>query len=531
MCLYGVGLMSKTVREYLNEVDYKAMETYKPSNFAIEFVNFIKLVTGQQGEENTTPVVHYKMLDGLVSNKNQIANMCARGMSKTTLLGEYLILYLAVFNELPKFGNVELMLYISDSIDNGVKSMRKNLEYRLENSEFLKQYITSTKFTDIRWEFTNKANKKFIVKAYGAKSGVRGVKEQGKRPQVAILDDLVSDDDARSPTVLDSIKATVHEAVINAMHPKKQKIIWLGTPFNANDPLYEAIESGAWYVNVYPICEKFPCSRDEFKGAWEDRFSYDYVKLRYESALAVGRVNGFYQELMLEIMNDDERLILDSDIQWYSIHGLLDNKSNFNFYITTDFAVSEKNSADYTFISVWAVNHKGFYFWVDGICERQLMDKTIDDLFLLVSKYNPISVGIETTGQQGGFISWINREMFNRNIFFTLATDSTSTTQGIKPVKDKLSRFNVVVPDFKTRKFYFPLEKKHTNALKEMLLELQQATVSGFKSKHDDAIDTISMLSSMQIWLPSNDMSMVQKDGIWDTETVDNVNRLNSYVV
>lgn len=523
--------MTKTVQDYLNEVSYQALNTYKPSEFAIRFINFVKLVNGSQGEENKTPVMHYKMLDGVVSSYKQVANMCFRGSAKTTLLGEYLILYLAVFGDLPTLGKVELALYVTDSIDNGVKSMRKNLEYRLENSEFLKHYIPDTKFTDIRWEFTNKDGNKFIVKAYGAKSGVRGVKEQGKRPKLALLDDLVSDDDARSPTVLESIKATVHEAVINALHPRKQKIIWLGTPFNANDPLYEAIESGAWYVSVYPVCEKFPCTREEFNGAWGDRFDYDYVRLRYESALAVGRVNGFYQELMLQIMNDDEKLILDEDIQWYSLPNLLENKSNFNFYITTDFATSQKSSADYSFISVWAVNHKGFYFWVDGICARQLMDKNIDDLFSLVCKYNPISVGIETTGQQGGFISWINKEMFHRNIFFSLASQANNTTQGIRPVTDKLSRFNVIVPDFKTKKFYFPMEKKHTIALKEMMLELEQATVSGFRSKHDDALDTISMLTSMQIWLPSNEVAMTKTNGIWDTVEDNTVNNMASYIV
>lgn len=527
--LYGVGLVAKTVIEYLKEVDYEKLNQYKPTQFAIEFVNFIKLVNGSQGEENQTPVMHYKMLDSLVDGNTQVATMCFRGSAKTTVNAEYLILYLAVFGELPNLGKINVAIYVTDSIDNGVKSARKNIEHRWENSEFLQKYIPSIKFTDIRWEFTNKDGKKFVVKAYGAKSGVRGVKEQGKRPQLAILDDLVSDDDARSPTVLESIKATVHEAVINALHPTKQKIIWLGTPFNANDPLYEAIESGAWTVNVYPICEKFPCTREEFKGAWEDRFNYDYVKLRYDSAVAVGRVAGFYQELMLQIMGDDERLILDEDIQWYHSYHLLDKKDNFNFYITTDFATSEKESADYSFISVWAVNHKGFYFWIDGVCARQTMDKNIDDLFRLVRQYNPISVGVEVSGQQGGFIAWIHREMFSRNIFFTLASNSKDGTLGLKPNNNKLERFNMVVPDFKLKRFYFPHDKKHTIPMKELLLELQQASVGGFKSKHDDGLDTISQLAMMSIWTPSQEAD-VRQDSIWGSDYHED-NYVNSYIV
>lgn len=524
-------MIKKSVSEWLSEVDYSHDPNYVPSEFALSFVNFIKLVNGNEGEENTTPVLHFKMLDKLVSDNPNNATMVFRGAAKTTLLGEYLILYLAVFGELPNFGTVDLMVYLSDSIDNGVKSMRKNLEYRLENSEFLKKHL-KYKFTEIRWEFENSDNKYFIVKAYGAKSGIRGVKELGKRPQIALMDDLVSDDDARSPTVLEAIKDTVHKAVDYALHPKKHKKIWLGTPFNANDPLYEAVESGAWNVSVYPVCEKFPCTREEFRGAWEDRFNFDYVNQKYQDSLAQGKVDTFYQELMLQIMSDDERLILDSDIQWYNLANLIDKRGNFNFYITTDFATSEKESADYSFISVWAVNHKGYYFWVDGICERQTMDKNLDDLFRLVSKYQPQSVGVEVTGQQQGFISWIQREMFNRNIFFSLASNTKDGNLGLRPTTNKLERFNIVVPDFKLKRFYFPIDKKLSKPLKEMILELSQASVGGFRSKHDDALDTISMLSMMNIWLPSSEYTMSKNtNGIYEESYEDIDESMSSYIV
>ena len=103
----------------------------------------------------------------------------------TTLMGEYLFLYLAVFGELDGFGDVPFALYVSDSVDNGVKNMRKNLEYRRENSEFLMEWIPEIRFTDIRWEFTNKAGNKFIVSAYGAKTGAVAVKGIPSHPMLS----------------------------------------------------------------------------------------------------------------------------------------------------------------------------------------------------------------------------------------------------------------------------------------------------------------------------------------------------------
>ena len=496
-------VIAKRVEEYLNEITYQDNDGYVPSQFALEFINFIKLVNGEQGEENISPVIHYRMLDQVIEGGSNVCNMCARGTAKTTLLGEYLFLYLAVYGKLPKFGKINLALYVSDSIENGVKNMRKNLEYRWLNSDFLQKYVPRTRFTDVRWEFENVSGAVFIVKGYGAKTGVRGAKEQAVRPQLAVLDDLVSDEDARSQTVIASIEDTVYKAIDYALHPTHNKIIWSGTPFNARDPLYRAVESGAWAVNVYPICQEFPVSREDFRGCWEDRFTYDYVVKQYNKANKAGKIDTFNQELMLRIMSAEERLIQDNDLVWYNRAKVLNNKGAYNFYITTDFATTDKNAGDFSVISVWAYNNNGDWLWCDGVVKKQLMNKNVDDLFRLVQIYSPQSVGVEISGQQKGFISWIQAEMETRNCYFTLASDKNSNELGLRPTTNKLQRFNVVVPQFKLHKIWFPLEMKEGIEMAEMLDEITLAAINGFKSKHDDFIDTISMLGSLVPWRPN----------------------------
>lgn len=522
------------VEQYLAATDYTVDPSYVPSDFALEFVTFIKLVNGAQGEENKTPLVHYKMLDTLTQRGRRVINLCHRGIAKTTVMGEYLFLYIATYGELPNFGRVDLALYVSDSIENGVKNMRKNLEFRWENSDFLKQYVPSIHFTDIRWEFRNADGKIFIVKGYGAKTGVRGAKEMGKRPQLAVLDDLISDEDARSATVIAAVEDTVYKAVNYALHPSKNIIVWSGTPFNAKDPLYKAVESGAWAVNVFPVCEQFPCSKEEFRGSWPDRFTYEYVKEQYENAVKLGKVDTFNQELMLRIMSDEDRLIQDHDIGWYKVDAVLRNMGRFNFYITTDFATSEKQKSDFSVISVWAYNNAGDWLWVDGICKRQDMAKNVDDLFRLGQRYRPQQVGIEVSGQQQGFVSWIQGEMLNRNIFFPLASEGNDSKPGIRPNTNKLVRFNTVVPLFKARKIFFPIEKKKSAEMVEAMNELELATPGGFKSKHDDFIDTISMLASLHAWKPSEEAGLYQNEssGMWEADDEDQYNdRMSSYIV
>lgn len=530
------NLIKQELDEWLDQVDYSVLNTpnYVPTQFALTFANFIKLVNGKEGEANKTPPVHLKMLDKITSKNQYIANLCFRGAAKTTLFMEYFTLFLAVFGHLPGLGKVEGMIYVSDSMENGVKSARKNIEFRYDNSPFLQQWIPNAKFTDNYLEFINAEGHRLGVKMFGAKTGLRGTKIFGKRPTLCVLDDLVSDDDSRSKTAMEAIKDTVYKGVNHALDPTRRKVIFNGTPFNKEDILIEAVESGAWDVNVWPVCERFPCTREEFQGAWDDRFTYDYIHDQYDMAVKTGKLAGFYQELMLRISSEDERLVQDSEIKWYPREQLLRLRSCYNFYITTDFATSEKNNSDYTVISVWAYSSNGDWFWVDGVCARQLMDKTFDDLFRLVQEYQPNlqQVGVEITGQQGGFIPLLQREMLNRNVFFNFAS-SNGGQPGIRPATSKLARFNLVVPWFKTGKMYFPEEMRNSTIMGLFMGQLKLATINGLKGK-DDCIDTISMLGYLNPWKPQAGMVPVNQSGdpMWDDDfDRDDNNPLSSYIV
>lgn len=531
-----MSLIKQGLDEWLDSVSYKELNSvaYRPSTFALTFMNFIKLANGAVGESHKTPPVHLKMLDKVVeSPSDYIANLCFRGAAKTTLFMEYFCLFIGMFGYLPKFGKIEGMIYVSDSMENGVKSARKNIEFRYNNSAFLQEWIPYAYFTDNYIEFGNKEGHRLGIKMFGAKTGLRGTKIFGKRPVIAVLDDLVSDDDSKSRAAMIAIKDTVYKGVNHALDPTRRKVIFNGTPFNTEDILIEAVESGAWDVNVWPVCEKFPCEEADFVGAWEDRFSFKYVMDQYVMAQKTGKLASFYQELMLRITSEDERLVQDEEIRWYKRVGLLENKGSFNFYITTDFATSEKQTADYSVISVWAYNSNGDWFWVDGVCERQTMDKTINDLFRLVQLYKPQQVGVEITGQQGAFIKWLQQEMVTRNVWFNFASTEKGGAPGIRPITDKLSRFNLVVPWFKAGKMYFPEEMKLSVIMGIFMSQIRLATSSGLKGK-DDCIDTISMLGFLVPWRPSDSMPTTpQEIERWEEDHPDDsaVSGLSSYIV
>jgi len=538
--------MNKSVDDYLNEVSYAEDPNYVPSTFAVKFIDFIKMVNDGRGESSPSPTFHYKMLDSIANKDERIANLASRGTAKTSIFAEYLILYIAVYGEIDGFGIVDAIIYVSDTVENGVKSLKKNIEYRYEHSEFLQKYVPEVVFNQTELWFTNASGTRTGVRMFGASTGIRGTKILAKRPQLAIFDDLLSDKNAKSDGIIESIEDTLFKGANHALDPTHRKMIFSGTPFHQGDPLYKAIESGAWVSNVYPICEEFPCSREEFQGAWPERFTYDFVRKEYESAKLEGQLHAFNQELMLRITSEEDRLIENSEILWYDRDLLLQNKHNYNFYVTTDFATSEKRSADFSGISVWAINSHNHRFWVDGILKKQTMDLNIDDLFRLCHKYEPLGVGIETNGQQGGFIPWIQKEQLSRNIYFPIAKSIRANGKGSLGIAsptntNKLERFNTVLPLFKQGKVHLPEQLKEDAIMVEAVKELKGIMKKGIVSRYDDWLDTVSQMGLMEMFTPSKystDGSMPlsgdsREGNFWGTIPLDNPEEdtNNSYFV
>jgi phage terminase large subunit-like protein len=525
-------LKKQTLDQWLDEVDYSWLNSpeYLPSEFALTFMNFIKLVNGAAGESHKTPPFHLAMLDKVTQGRSYIANLCFRGAAKTTVFMEYLAPFCAVFGFLPGVGKLDGMIYVSDSMENGVASARKNIEFRYNNSDFLQEWLPEVRFTDKYIEFRNREGHRFAIKMFGAKTGIRGTKIFGKRPKLAVLDDLVSDDDAKSQVSMQAIKDTVYKGINHALDPVTRKVIFNGTPFNIDDILIEAVESGAWDVNVWPVCERFPCEEKDFVGAWPDRFTFAYIKEQYEMAIATGKADAFLQELMLRITSEDQRLVQDGEIRWFNRAKVLANKGAFNFYVTSDLATSKKTTADFANISVWAYTANGDWLWVDGIHARQTIDKTWDDLFRLVQEYKPQQVGIEVAGQQQAYIKWLQEQMIVRNIWFNFASSEKSGDPGIRPLVDKLARFNVVVPWFKAGKMYFPEELKMSEIMGHMLGQVRLVTKNGIKGK-DDFLDAISMLGYLTPWKPSETPAVSAQDPHWDDEQQETPSALSSYIV
>jgi len=524
----------------LREVDY-TFPGYVPSKEAFAFFNFIQFVNGGR-TENANPLVHYKMIDNIFHSKNQKhAIMSHRGIAKSMIFGVYLPLYMAVFGRMPGFGEVNYVIYVADSMENNVRTTMNTVRDLFESSDFLKDKFEIAKFTDTRMTLVRKQisgqsktvqQRRFYMSGYGASTGVRGTRKGTDRPQLALIDDLIkSNADARSEAILRSIRETVFSDVMQALHPSHRKIIWTGTPFNQADPLYMAIESGAWHPSVYPVCQDIgpDLQEKEFLGSWPDRFTYDSVMTNYKDAVADGSVEEYMQEMMLRIASEENRLILDSHIPWFDRAGVLANKEAYNWYVTTDLATSKASTADLAVILVWAINSKGDHLLIDGQAKRDDPSKHIEALFDYCQKYNPLGVGIEIAGQQATFVSMLRDKMIVENRFFHIHEQKPGKP-GIAPVRgvNKYSNFLGILHLFTNSKIWFPKELKHEFLLQEAMNEIRgvSKTNTGKRigsAKHDDVIDCMAQLQHLNIVKPNDEMEFKpnRETGVYELQEID----------
>jgi hypothetical protein len=405
-----------TVDKLLDHADV-VLEWYIPSIEAIEFFNFMRLVLGEE-PENSNPKAHYFLIDCIFqspnvkpyfqvrgidyeANKDRIVVLCTREFSKSTILGTMFPLYMADKGKIPNFGKINYALYISDSMRNNVKTTMETIGsvYR-ESIYLLNQFEDATtnqdeiKFTRkprtpqefaLYEEYVIKQKKKptevpgrmkrtFAMTGFGASTGGRGTRDALQRPQMALFDDLIGNEaDATSDAILENIESTIEKDVLPALHGSKSLALLIGTPFNKRDPVYRRIENGMWLPIVFPKAEeiRIDLKPEEFRGVWPDRHSYEACMRDFKRAWRAKEkgdpipMRGLMQEYYLRIASEDDRLVPDSLIDWYSREPVVTNSWNYNWYITTDFTTTSNAGSDLAGVALWAVGWNGDWFLVD----------------------------------------------------------------------------------------------------------------------------------------------------------------------
>jgi len=430
----------------------------------------------------------------------------------STLIGIYLLLYIAFLGRKPNFGRVDYILYIMDTVGQVGANFEQLIMILEENKELGKHLkIKKSRLGDdpTLYIYNVDLDRMIYFKGRGSGQKMRGTRINGKRPNIILLDDIENDENVESKESRKKLSNWFFNAVIPAVNPNRFEVDFIGTPIHQDSLLINLLEGKGEddFFKQYefaflqlPAAENLTLgmikgtTRDKIISAWSDRFTVGYLRMMYGMYASQDKLTSFWQEYMLQIAPKEDLLYDTSKIHRYKMEDIKEHLSSFTYYISVDLAISESSTADYTALAVIGINENNDWFLVDGFFQRGIQpDKTIEKIFEYVEMYRPYSVILEKVAFQTAMKTFIQKEMLRRNRYFSIDMVTRPNRKG-----SKLQIFKAFQPIVNMGKFWVP-ESYMASFVDELFSEMSLITNDKILSRYDDLIDAVAQLTLVNI--------------------------------
>lgn len=312
------------------------------------------------------------------------------------------------------------------------------------------------------------------VEAHSTQESVRGRIHLNQRPDVLILDDIENNKTKDSEAYTKQVADHISEAMAG-LSPDGF-MLYLGNYLSEYGNIQRIIDRAK--IDPGIRVRNIPVMIDN-KPTWEAKYA-----LTDEEAKATGKVSIEDKQRQLgslvfsyEMMNkpiDEMSAEFKREYAMFSIdREVLERQTKC--YITIDSAVSEKESADFTGVTINRVTLDNK--WYINTYRLKINSKElIDHLFYLHKTYNPSVIGLEETTFTMAIQPFIQEEMRKRQVFFS-----------ITPIKhrgqQKELRIRGLIPRWENKSIFLVGDN----------LELLDEMRTFPNSLHDDVLDSLSM--------------------------------------
>lgn len=431
---------------------------------------------------------HYEMIKELErldrgDDIRELVFIMFRESAKTTLSKLYLI-WLITFNK-RKYINV-------DSFDKeNAERILFDIAYELSNNNRLKAdfgilFSKKRGIDDVKQsKISNFITENGIrVEAHSTQESVRGRIHLNQRPDFLLLDDFETNKTKDSQAYTKQIKDHISEALAG-MSPEAS-ILYLGNYITEYGNIQFLIDRAKTdhkikVLNVPVLIGEQPTWKSKYaltddeaketgKVSIEDKkrqlghyvFSYEMMNQPIDEALAE------FKKEWIQIANED-------DIKHLTL----------NTFVAIDPAVSQKESADFTGITINRVSTEGKRY-ITSYKLKVNPTELIDHLFYLHDTYKPEVFGIEETVFLLAIKPFIDEEMRKKNKFFTVTPLKHG---GIK----KETRIRGLIPLMESKSVFF------VSDCSALIDEMRTFP----RGQHDDVLDSFCY-SEMIAYKPFN---------------------------
>lgn len=309
------------------------------------------------------------------------------------------------------------------------------------------------------------------VEAHSTQESVRGRIHLDQRPDILILDDIETNKTKESEAYTKQVRDHISEAMAG-MSPDGV-MLYLGNYISEYGNIQNLIDRAKTDEKLR--IRNVPVIIDG-KPAWEAKYA-----MTDEEAKLTGKVSIEDKQRQLgslvfsyEMMNkpiDEMMAEFKSQYAQYATEEEV-KKLETSCFVTIDSAVSEKDSSDYTGVTINRVSKENKWY-IRTYRLKVNSKELIDHLFYLKDTYNPQMIGLEETTFTIAIQPFMEEEMRKRNKFFT-----------ITPLKHraqhKEARIRGLIPRWESRSVFLVGDNLE-------LLDEMRVFPNG---EHDDVLDS-----------------------------------------
>lgn len=368
-----------------------------------------------------TPEFHRECWTLYCSEEPACAIAAPRGHAKSTALTHDYILANVLFRA------QTYVIIVGSSEEMAIEHLGDIANELRENEPLIrdfkiKGFVTDQK-TDIIVECVD--GHQFRIIARGAEQKIRGRKWNGCRPGLIVGDDLEDDEQVENKDRRRKFRRWFFRACKQALR-NGGFIRVHGTILHEDALLMHLIRNKAWSSKRY----KAHASFDDFtKILWEEQFDEELLRAKRQEFINEGDAAGYSQEFLNDPRDNDESYLREIDF-------LPMKPEHFESYMVydagVDFAISKKDTANRTSITVGGKDSGNFTNIIDQRVDRWNALEIVDELFIVQQRW-----GINVFHVEGGQI-WkaiepmLTKEMIERDRFISFNV--------INPVNDKKVR-------------------------------------------------------------------------------------------
>ena len=430
------------------------------------------------------PECHREWWDACCSDHKFVAIAAPRGSAKSTAITHSYTLAKVVFRE------SRFVIIVSDTEAQSILFLNDLKKEMMENEDlralFGIQELVKDSETDIIVQFNDGHQARLMAK--GSEQKLRGLKWNHQRPDLIVCDDMENDELVMNRDRRIKFQRWFSSALL-PVRSDKGIIRMVGTILHTDSllagfmPVERDKDTVTRNLKVYStkpsgwLALRYKAHDPDYSHLlWPEKQSEQDLRNIRKIYEAKGQLDLYSQEYLNNPIDESNQHFRKSDLLAMTD---ADMERRMVHYITSDLAVTIKQTSDHSVFMVWGVDSDGYVHVKHIVRARMDALEIADTYFSLAKLYDPVMVVTEKGAIANSILPGLEKKMHDENFYFRFEL--------LPSTVDKLQRSQAIRLRARAGKVKINKKADWYDAFEEELLRFP-------RSEKDDQVDAFSLI-------------------------------------